>query len=138
MTVFRERGGHCTRCHGSIGETANMVFEKVVHTAFGDAAIHVDKWTPVCDPCAKPKEMFHATMPRTCVECGQRMLMPPSCATKVCSSRCYQRNLRARHRAQAFETCLACGSNFAPKRKDARYCSGACKQSAFRKRKAAA
>jgi hypothetical protein len=134
MTVFREHGGHCTRCRGPIGDTAHMVRERVAHTIIGDFAVHTDKWTPVCEPCAKPKEMFYATISRICIGCGQKMLVAPSCVTRVCSSRCYQRNLRARHRAEALNSCLTCGSNFAPKWKDALYCSGACKQSAFRRR----
>lgn len=136
MTVFRERGGSCTRCWGAIGgnAAANMVWERVAHTMFvGGLAVHTDKWTPVCDACLTVKEQAAATRTRICVECAQRMTAPLTCVSEVCSSRCYQRRLRARHRASARAVCATCAQGFAPKRSDARYCSNACRQKAFRK-----
>jgi len=54
--------------------------------------------------------------------------------------RCAQtaRNTNARERrrrARADLACNACGTVFTPRRADARYCSNACRQDAYRKRK---
>src|SRR5277367_5559691 len=130
MTVFRERGGHCTRCWHRFGDnmTACMVMERVAHTIFYEddgsagAAAHVDKWTPVCDACASPKEMASATTQSACAVCGQRVMAPPHRReSSVCSSRCYQRQRRARRRSLAKATCAGCGLGFASKRKHTRF-----------------
>src|SRR5271163_1868419 len=142
MTVYRERGGHCTRCWGRFGDnmTAYMVIERVAHSVlgYGDsaiAAVHVDKWTPVCDACASPKETAHATKQSACAVCGQRVMAPPHRReSSVCSSRCYQRQRRARRRSLAKATCAGCGLGFASKRKHTRFCSDACRQRAYRER----
>jgi hypothetical protein len=139
MKVYRERGGHCTRCWGAFGGnmTAHIVRETIAHTIIGDGAVHYVKWTPVCDACATPKEQAAATILRNCIVCAQRMLCPSACSTAVCSSRCYQRRLRARRKSSRKSTCSACGLIFTPKRSDARYCSNACRQRAHRQAGAA-
>jgi hypothetical protein len=55
----------------------------------------------------------------------------------VCSTRCYQRDLRARRRRQRRKICLGCRREFCPARKDAKFCSLGCKLRAQRVRKAA-
>lgn len=59
----------------------------------------------------------------------------------TCSERCRDRLRSARRAAAAAEeragrTCEACGDPFTPRRADARYCSNACRQDAYRQRKA--
>jgi hypothetical protein len=53
-----------------------------------------------------------------------------------CTQACYRRQLRARHRAERERTviCRSCGGAFGSTRRDARYCSGACRQDAYRQR----
>jgi len=55
-----------------------------------------------------------------------------------CSQRCindaYMERRRCRHEAQLEKTCVICGQRYTAKRKDAQYCSQACKQAAYRKR----
>jgi hypothetical protein len=48
--------------------------------------------------------------------------------------RAYRRALRARKRAARCSTKCACGKWFVPSRSDQRYCSPACRQSAYRER----
>lgn len=43
-----------------------------------------------------------------------------------------------RRQARAGKPCVACGQPFTPPRADGRYCSGACRQRAYRRRKAGA
>jgi hypothetical protein len=54
-----------------------------------------------------------------------------------CSTACYLRQLRARHRKERMRDviCGSCGGKFQTLRRDARYCSGACRQDAYRRRK---
>ena len=55
-----------------------------------------------------------------------------------CSQRCindaYMARRRQRHEAELKKVCVVCGEKFTAKRKDALYCSNACKQAAYRKR----
>jgi hypothetical protein len=56
-----------------------------------------------------------------------------------CSKACYWRQLRARRKAEREPIaviCEACGGRFEPPRRGARYCSSACRQDAYRQRKA--
>jgi hypothetical protein len=138
--AYRENGGCCTRCAGPFGDnmTAYLVRETIVAQIFGtgDAAFAATdyKLTPVCDACVTPKEAANTTKASNCAVCGQRMMTAPFPPRSVCSSRCYQRQLRARKRASARATCSTCGLGFVPKRKDARFCSDACRQRAYRGR----
>jgi hypothetical protein len=50
----------------------------------------------------------------------------------ICNA-CYQRSCRAARRLTNFNVCSACNETFTPKRKDARFCSNACRQAAHRR-----
>jgi hypothetical protein len=58
-------------------------------------------------------------------------------ATYHCSQACYWRKLRARRREERARDiiCRSCGGIFRSMRRDAHYCSGACRQDAYRMRK---
>jgi predicted nucleic acid-binding Zn ribbon protein len=71
-----------------------------------------------------------------CLGCGRAMAL--RAGLMVCSSACYQRELRRRRRARRRQICAGCGAEFVPGRRDAVFCSNACKQRAYRVRKAAA
>jgi len=53
-----------------------------------------------------------------------------------CSTACYRRRLRARRREERTREviCDGCGGVFQSTRRDARYCSGGCRQDAYRRR----
>jgi hypothetical protein len=53
------------------------------------------------------------------------------------TSATYQREWRARRRAARRLVCAGCRLEFIPARKDARFCSGACRFRAYRRRLAA-
>jgi hypothetical protein len=57
-------------------------------------------------------------------------------AITTCSRRCSERVAAERRRVQHDEReCAVCSERFTPKRVDVRYCSNACRQDAYRKRK---
>jgi hypothetical protein len=70
-----------------------------------------------------------------CLGCGRPMA--PRAGLMVCSTRCYQRDFRARRRRERRKICLGCRREFCPARSDAVFCSLACKHRAHRARKAA-
>jgi len=56
---------------------------------------------------------------------------------RTCSKRCTEiaAKRRRRHATTSERSCETCGETFAPPRSDGRYCSNACRQKAYRKRK---
>ncbi|OKO83156.1 hypothetical protein AC629_22920 [Bradyrhizobium sp. NAS80.1] len=81
-----------------------------------------------------PQEAAMATVDATCKGCGQRMRLNEAFGRKIiaCSDRCAQRERRQRHRQRSRAVCI-CGIRFVPKRRDAKFCSAACKQKAYRR-----
>lgn len=76
---------------------------------------------------------------KKCPVCGS--FMNGLDRSTYCSQRCvndaYIARRRRRHEMQLKKVCAACGAKFTAKRKDAQYCSNACKQAAYRKRNVA-
>jgi hypothetical protein len=74
---------------------------------------------------------------------GRRVFWHPGCGPTGwpriyhCSTACYWRQLRARRREERTREviCESCGGKFQTLRHDARYCSSACRQDAYRQRK---
>lgn len=106
-----------------------MVSEKIICEVLGDAfAITRSETVPVCEACVQPKER-HGDRKR-CTVCGCEMM---SDRTDLCSNGCAQRRRRARYKhLRPMVICVGCGRQFAPKRRDAKFCSLACKQRAYR------
>jgi hypothetical protein len=103
-------------------------------------------WEPdfvsVCMPCFKDIDDPDYTSTqkryeRECNGCGEPILNPSEgvFAWQVCSKRCYQRALRKRHRREKWRNCKTCKRHFVPSRNDARFCSNACRQWAYRARR---
>ena len=69
-----------------------------------------------------------------CDYCGRYIV---GAAKRYCSDRCrndaYMERRRQRHEAKLRKSCAVCGKAFTAKRADAKYCSPACKQSAYRR-----
>jgi hypothetical protein len=68
-----------------------------------------------------------------CSQCGESTFN--GCpGLRLCST-CYHRDWRKRHpHIVAAVCCAVCGTSFQPPRNDARYCSAACRQKAYRQR----
>jgi len=95
---------------------------------------------PFCETCVSgfhPSWMEMRTTPIACAGgCGALVSSWGLERFVACSSRCAEITQRERrlvsHEPRA---CEGCGEEFTPTRSDARYCSGACRQEAYRKRK---
>ena len=98
----------------------------------------------ICGPCwenygpqdapNEPRKRFE----RTCAGCGEPIMISGGYHRSgwhdvVCSNRCHQRHRRKLHRPR--RKCGTCEKRFTAVRTDARYCSNACRQWTYRKRK---
>jgi len=98
--------------------------------------------TNVCEAC-RPKRWdwwrgeWFDTVCRGCgrtVHSWRRMRGIPVHVTRYCSKLCLCRAQADRRRKDAQPQRCACGEMFTPTRSDARHCSNACRQAAYRKR----
>ena len=77
--------------------------------------------------------------PLPCEQCGRPVRIPQRykreriVCGKACQAVIFNAQSRMR-RALGPRPCAVCGQSFTPKRSDSRYCSVACKQSAYRRR----
>ena len=98
----------------------------------------------VCARCV-PKHFWHARWltAEPCKHCERPVIIQVGPRKRprllVCGGNCRRAIKRAaarlaRQLACGERTCPGCGNGFVPKRKDARYCSPACRNSSFRRR----
>ena len=106
-------------------------------------------WASVCAGCADPEELAASKRRDTCRGCGQPMLIPRrqsrlnprtgecrAIRSQVCGKRCEQRYRRQLQRESRKEVhCTVCALPFVPKRSDAKFCSGACRQWTYRRQR---
>jgi hypothetical protein len=121
------RHGHCDCCGEKLSDTAFMTTDK------WDGAV------PVCESCATNLKA-ELRRPMECPGCGLVLSVPTSREwrhIKACSNICYQ---RGRRKSQRFKqlVCETCKTAFQSSRKDAKFCSGACRQLTYRRRHFAA
>jgi hypothetical protein len=92
---------------------------------------------PLCGQCATPQESTYADTTGECPGCGMAMrfnrLDGFTTRWVTCSTRCYQRAWRKSRRIKA-RICGVCRFEFQSPRKDARFCSNACRQWHYRAR----
>ncbi len=131
----------CDRCDRSFedGDVAH-VKRYGVDSPWGGSSW---KLTATCEECVSswhPSWLENRKEPIPCAgDCGLLIShwshyseRPP----RACSYRCRQRaNLEQRRVQPRSRKCETCAEEFTPKRADARYCSSACRQDAYRKRK---
>jgi hypothetical protein len=139
--AYPRTSGRCLRCRAPFApeQIVIMVHEHLIAEVIGNACTHTTEWVTICTVCATVAEQAAATRKCPCRGCAQPMLSPTSLKAHqlVCSNRCAQRVRRGQRRAcRTMIHCSACGSAFRPKRSDARFCSAACKQKAYRLRAA--
>ena len=104
-----------------------------------------DRRLAICADCFKKSWMGNSpewlSEPRPCKGCGRLVIDYLSYwESTYCSESCRMDYYRAKGKKKRAEirrtrTCASCGQSFNPKRTDMRYCSAACKQSAYRQRK---
>ena len=130
---YRNGDGHCARCSG---ELLRVIIVRTPHGDGGPGAhMHLK---PLCGQCATPHETAYADTTAACPGCGIMMNFSRRDAYTTrwiaCSTRCYQRAWRSSHRIKT-RTCEVCRTEFPSPRKDARFCSGACRQWQYRLRR---
>ena len=86
------------------GEVYDCAFKPIIETA--------------CDACRRPL----------------RVVLDRRRRHVCCSDRCLQKVKKTERIARRAFTCATCGAAFQPARTDSRYCSGACRQKAYRAR----
>jgi hypothetical protein len=121
----------CTRCGRPFGD-GDVVYRR---KAYPDMVMR--SW---CRECVYPPSLDKAAKPRLC-EGGCGVFVSGwygafwPVAPRVCSARCSRLARNARRRGATIATCGTCGYEFQQRRSDARYCSNACRQDAYRRRK---
>lgn len=94
---------------------------------------------PFCQACADQRRLSGVRGPWPCEGgCGVLVSVFEGGWNQsvCCSPRCVDEAARKRRRVEPVaRECEVCGEEFIPKRSDARYCSSACRQDAYRKRK---
>jgi hypothetical protein len=98
---------------------------------------------PACEPCAEralySSHRYRLSAP--CRGCGRPLYQLQGSFRRLeCSHRCrtvaYNRRRRAAAAAKREVLCVTCGQPFTPPRASSRYCSNACRQRAYRQRRA--
>jgi hypothetical protein len=133
-----EHPTRCDRC-GDPFEAGDVIYRAMAPwgTSFFGGPTY---WlVPHCRECVRPR--WHEVEPRPCVTCRRPVMdirryglwapdYPIACGQR-CAARAATVRRRVRHEPRA---CPVCGADFTPRRSDARYCSGACRQRAYRER----
>ena len=136
---YVERRGHCTRCAQTLApdETGFMVWDRVAWGVFRDKDVCLGahaRWVAVCRDCMSPDEAAETRTKMTCPGCGLTLSIPEEYEIKACSSACAQRAVRKLRRPKQ-HFCEVCKVEFTSARRDARFCSDACRQWAYRRRR---
>jgi hypothetical protein len=142
----QERGQTCAECARQLDPREPVWRERVASARdfFGRQTYWL---APVCEQC-KPvfdrhwygDDRHHEAEP--CGGCGRpvhNLFSTQWRKLTFCCEDCHHiASLKAvrgkRSKARGHRTCECCGKTFVPKRADARFCSGACKQRAYRQR----
>lgn len=133
---------HCRQAFNS-GQTRYPIVTSINRgNGWGLASVCMD-----CFKCASETETSKLDRcQRACRGCGEPMLTVVNARKgrwDVCSNRCYQRDYRKRRRGYLsvvqWKTgpgryCQCCKKPIRSKRRDAQFCSNACKQWAYRRR----
>jgi endogenous inhibitor of DNA gyrase (YacG/DUF329 family) len=125
--VARRDASTCARCGEAIGATVY-----ICRTGLGNLL------APTCAGCAPSSLLSYPA--DACEACGRPVVRYRPLGYHVyCSQRCQRRAYRQAHKPEPEPTdCVACGERVDVRRADARYCSNACRQKAYRTRKAVA
>jgi hypothetical protein len=130
--------GRCARCHHPLGNAAYMVKETVYAGAIAaDLGGYQRSFVPVCPECATFEELDNQYRQRVvCGGCGRQLRVPAGRYRWFCDDAC-RRVAGRRDRRYKQLICKGCNTSFTSARVDAEFCSGACRQRAYRQRRAA-
>jgi hypothetical protein len=132
----------CDWCGGDILAGAPVVrYEYIIFR--DDGAYSLDH---LCKPCAA--DLTLSKEPRPCEQCKRPVYFADRYRSRaLCSKRCEIKFYRTNpiqqlnwygRKSPTLIPCQTCGEAFHPKRKDARTCSAACRQKAYRQRQGGA
>jgi hypothetical protein len=131
----------CGNCGEAIGLRKSVWIGLVAHPAFH--LIYTHSLVPLCEGCSRrQRRRFHLN-PFPCVTCGRNVYLrePPNQYfirhAIACSDDCraaYYRAKRLARKGPRERVCATCGETFTPPRRDAKTCSPACRQKAYRQR----
>jgi hypothetical protein len=144
---FYGKAGLCQYCGTRFASDQTVVIVRDYDGGPDECPWH--DWCAVCVGCAHPDDLAAAWRKTTCKGCGQPMLVPhrvarmnirtgacDATAVSTCSTRCEQRyRRRLRRQAKSSLVCTVCNAAFRPARADAKFCSNACRQWAYRRRR---
>lgn len=131
----------CAKCGDALAPDA-PVWRQRVRLGPGFFGGHSDTVAPLCERCRADWKEFRGAEP--CENCGRPVHQEYNRRIYLytfCCSTCERavRVAEARERrtdARDTRQCRTCGETFEPTRTDARFCSSACRQRAYRRRKA--
>jgi hypothetical protein len=129
----------CTRCQGPLADTVVIVVQMIPRN--DKRSRERDSWTRllhVCEQCATQSELKFATTLLSCPGCSRTLLVPQrwnAHRRQYCCEACGKRARRKASRKKA-HICAVCKTEFRSARRDARFCSNACRQSDYRLRTA--
>lgn len=127
----------CAKCGKAIAPDERITWKRILVPGFlGSDEVKA----PCCDICVG-EDPYYLLTSKVCGHCGRPVRLKPRKYQRRfwCSNRCSQRWYNA-HRIPRYKPrviCGCCGSDFKPARRDAAFCSSACRQRAYRQRKAA-
>ena len=164
--IFRSRNGHCTQCRKRLKQNEEVwrlwtaasiaprpfsiraALENGRHDDPLAGFIVYHKFLFFCEACGSRRVCRWTCMERNCRACQRVVVEGPIGKAPLqkncfCCDKCkneywveYRREKRLRLRDPQ-KTCVICGENFTPARCDAKTCSPACRQKAYRQRRAA-
>jgi hypothetical protein len=132
---------HCAKCGCTLAPEA-PIWRQRMRLGPGFFGGHSDTVAPVCEQCRADWKEFRGAEP--CENCGRPVHQQDGQRWHLrtfCCSTC-ERAVRVtaareqRSDARGTRKCKTCGETFEPTRTDARYCTPACRQRAYRGRKA--
>ena len=151
---LREDATACHHCRETFkpGQTRFVILDET-YKAWGIVPICMDCFKAMRPPRISITDAAcHGLTPqrfrRTCQGCGEQISVPDLARLRynVCSRRCYQRVYRKYKREYGstidwkmqdieWPQCATCNREMKGHRKDAKFCSSACRQWAYRRRK---
>jgi endogenous inhibitor of DNA gyrase (YacG/DUF329 family) len=132
-------GSHCAQCERPI-DVSEPVWRKSLHTGYGFFGGRCSTIAPCCEQCTPPEYQNEYLGPTPCEGCSRpvyaevdrRRRRRVFCSDK-CKGQVQAREAREMRRLDPIP-CETCGEVFEPSRSDARFCSDACRQIAYRPR----
>jgi hypothetical protein len=133
ISQARRTAARCAHCGQRLAAGAPVWLGPVSHHRATSEA-------PLCARCNGSPRVYYSSLPEYCAACGRavyRRARRRRARVVVCCYKCrwsWQRQDQRRRQETRRRPCPVCGRDFVPPRSDARTCSPACRQKAYRRR----